>query len=612
MHHGSARPDGQSFCVEARVHELFTRHAFLTPDRVALTTPGGDLTYGALNARADRLADLLIAAGAGHNAAVGVLLERSAEFVIAVLAVLKAGCCYVPLDPEYPAARLSLMVEAAGVELLVSRGALPDRIPGCAAPVLDIDAATAPDGASGVMPGPVLRVHPDDLAYVMFTSGSTGTPKAVAIPHSGLVRLVDRPGYVDLDEDEVLAAVSSPSFDASTFEIWGALANGARLVVGPPGPLSASEVGALLREEGVTCAWLTAGLFNVMVDECLDDLAGLRQLLSGGDIMSPVQARRFLEAAPRCRLINGYGPTEATTFTTCHTVTLTDTRGPRIPVGKPIDGTWTVILDEDLEPVPAGTPGTLYAAGLGLARGYLGDPELTAQRFVPDPTGCGGRIYNTGDLALRRPDGTIEFLGRADQQIKKRGFRVEPLEIEEALREDPLLRDAAVVLEGARSDDSALVAHLVLDSGAGAPAAEVREVINAVRARLRERLPAYMVPDRFAVTDALPLNPNGKVDRRALSAAASAAPGAADVVDAADAADALTGTESALIAIWTEILEAHGIGRDSDFFELGGQSFQASRMTARMRTRLGVDVPLAAVFEYPTPALLAEVIDRAT
>jgi amino acid adenylation domain-containing protein len=574
--------------VDMCVHELFADQARLTPERIAISCGGREISYGELNADAGRLARRLREAGVRGNAPVGVLLERSAEFVVAILAVLKAGGCYVPLDPEYPTARLDTMLATAGVRLLISRQSTVDRLPGRDLTVVCVDEPGADAGAASAVP-----VHPDDLAYIMFTSGSTGTPKGVAVRHSGIVRLVHKGNFVRLGPNEVLANLSSPSFDASTFEIWGALANGARLVVGPPGAVSAQQVGELLHAEGVTCAWLTAGLFNVMVDECLDGLSGLSQLLTGGDVMSPSQARRFLEAVPDCRLINGYGPTEVTTFTTCYTVTPADTTSPRIPIGRPINGTRVEILDEDLRPVPAGTPGLLYAGGLGVARGYAGDAALTADRFVPDPRARGERLYATGDLAVLREDGVIDFLGRADQQVKKRGYRVEPAEVEEALRRDPLVKDAAVVLQGSRADEAVLVAYLVTG-----PATDAMPQIET---RLRELLPDYLVPDRFVSVEALPLNHNGKVDRRAL-AALSERPDAVD-------GQPLTGTESALATIWCEILHLPKVGREDDFFALGGQSLQASRMAARIRSRLGVAIPLRTIFDHPTISELAIELD---
>ncbi|WP_370409296.1 amino acid adenylation domain-containing protein [Streptomyces fradiae] len=627
MRNGFTRRVHDARCADLCVHELFAGHVLATPDRVALTCAGLDLTYAELDARAARLAQRLHRAGVTGNVPVGVLLDRSAEFVVAVLAILKAGGCYVPLDPEYPVARLTAMLELAGARVVVSRGSTPGWLAGradladgamtamTAVTVLDVEEAAAYEeagGEAGSMGAPAVTAYPDprpdDVAYIMFTSGSTGTPKAVAVRHAGIVRLVDEPNYARLDADQVIAQLSSVSFDAATFEIWGALANGARLVVAPPGPLSPQELGTLLREERVTCAWLTAGLFNIMVDECPDDLAALQQLLTGGDVMSPDHAGRFLRAAPHCTLINGYGPTEVTTFTACHTVTAADTKAPRIPIGRPVDGTWTEILDDDLRPVPPGVPGHLYAGGFGVARGYVGDAALTAERFVPDPWACGERLYATGDLATYGPDGTIDFLGRADQQLKKRGYRVEPAEIESALRQDPLVADAAVLLHGERADDGTLVACLVLQAGVGADTEA--GPLDAIRERLTDRLPHYLLPDRLVRLDSLPLTPNGKVDRRALASAVTAVPSDVPTSHSPTEAGApLPGTEQALAAIWTEILGLPRVTRDDDFFALGGQSLQASRMASRIRNRLGTSVPLDAIFDHPTIAELAELLD---
>ncbi|MDX2594202.1 non-ribosomal peptide synthetase [Streptomyces sp. WI03-4A] len=653
MRNGSTRRAHDARCVDLCVHELFAGHALVTPDRVAVTGAGADLTYGELDARAEGLAERLRRAGVTGNAPVGVLLERSTEFVVAILAVLKAGGCYVPLDPAYPTARLTAMLNLAGAGVVVTRGSLPQGIAPPAAIVVDVAedvaVAVAVDGAVtarlgeagagiGAEHSPAAATHPDDLAYIMFTSGSTGTPKGVAVRHAGIVRLVDEPSYVHLDADQVVAHLSSVSFDAATFEIWGALANGARLVIAPPGPLSPQELGTLLREERVTCAWLTAGLFNIMVDECPDGLAGLRQLLTGGDVMSPPHAQRFLRTAPDCVLVNGYGPTEVTTFTACHTLTPDDAASARVPIGRPIEGTWTEILDEDLQPVPPGVPGLLYAGGLGVARGYVGDAALTAERFVPDPWAHGQRLYATGDLAMYRQDGTIDFLGRADQQLKKRGFRVEPAEIEDALRQDPHVKDAAVILRGERSDEAVLVACVVLGAGAGVvlepgPTAGGTDggrgdggetgPLAAVRDRLRRHLPDYLLPDRLLAVDALPLTPNGKVDRRGLAAlvdrslSADVPPEAGqdtrqDTVQATDQAAtdrARTATEQALEGIWTEILGLPEVAVDDDFFALGGQSLQASRMASRIRTRLGVSLPLTVIFDHPTIAELAQRVE---
>ena len=599
------------------VHDLVAARAAAHPHRVALVSARGELTYGELLARADRLAAHLVDLGVDLDVPVGVFLERSPAFVVTALAVLRAGGNYVPLDPNYPATRLELMLAATAAPVVVTTDALADRLPASAATVVRLDEqtdqpATATErtpAAVGLAAPTFPRVHPDNLAYTMFTSGSTGVPKGVVIRHSGIVRLADDPRYLRLDDTEVVLHLSSISFDAATFEIWGALVNGARLVVGPPGPASVLEIGQLLRTYGVTTAFLTTGLFHLMVDERLDDLGGLRQLVTGGDLLSPARAERVRSAFPECRLVNGYGPTEVTTFTTCYDVPAEPADSFGVPIGQVIAKTWVRLLDADLRPVPDGTPGHLYAGGEGLARGYLGDPALTALRFVPDPWMPGRRMYATGDLAKRRPDGSLEFVGRVDQQVKRRGFRVEPAEIEEALRRDAQLRDAAVVPEGDGADGRVLVAYLV----PRAPGPERGGLVAAVRDRLRAQLPDYMLPDQWAVLESFPLNANGKVDRRALVGTATARIEAAD--DAQEHTSATSApqgeTEAALAAIWRELFELDRVGRHDDFFELGGHSLLASRMVARVRASLGVEVPLVDVFDNPTVAEVAALIESA-
>ncbi|GAA1523417.1 hypothetical protein GCM10009678_00660 [Actinomadura kijaniata] len=574
--------------LEPRVHDLV---AAQPADRVALVHRDQRLTYGELNARADHLADRLAHEGVTLETPVGVFLERSPEFVVTILAVLRAGGHYVPLDPAYPAHRLDLMVDATGTTVIVTDPDLAGRLPATGATVLT--PGTDPTPASSPSPSHRPRVGPDNLAYVMFTSGSTGRPKGVAVRHSGVTRLVHRPGYADLD-GEVVLHMSSPSFDAATFEIWGALANGARLVISPSGQASVRELGALIREHRVTTAFLTTGLFHLMADECPEALAGMRQLLTGGDVLSPTHARRFVEAAPGCRLINAYGPTEATTFTTTHPVT----GGNDTAIGHPIRATSVHVLDEDLAPA---AEGRLYVGGAGLARGYLGDPALTAERFVPDPWTPGGRLYDTGDLVRLRPDGALEFLGRADDQVKRRGFRVEPAEIEEALRADPDVRDAAVVVRGEAAEDKILVAHVVTGR------------LAQVRSRLTGTLPAYLLPDRWLVAPGLPLNPNGKVDRRALRDLPDASPPPASppVGEQPVGEQPVSEVEASIAAIWRELFALGDIGRHDDFFELGGHSLLANRMVSRLRVALGVEISLSLVFDHPTIAEMAELVEAA-
>lgn len=598
------------------VHDLVASRVAAHPDRVALVSANGELTYGELLDRADRLAAHLADLGVGLDVPVGVFLERSTTFVVTVLAVLRAGGNYVPLDPHYPATRLELMLRATAAPVVVTTVGLAERLPTGAATVVQLDertdvpiiaAATGP-GTSSPAGWSAPRVHPDNLAYTMFTSGSTGVPKGVEVCHAGIVRLVDNPEHVRLDHTEVVLHLSSVSFDAATFEIWGALVNGARLVVGPAGPVSVSEIGALLHTHRVTTAFLTTGLFHLVVDERLEDLSGLRQLVTGGDQLSSARAERVRAAFPGCRLVNAYGPTEVTSFTTCYDVPADVADGPGVPIGRAIAKTWVRLLDADLQPVPDGTAGHLYAGGEGLARGYLGDAALTARRFVPDPWLPGQRMYATGDLARMRADGTLEFLGRADQQVKRRGFRVELGEIEDALRRDADLRDAVVIPDGDSADNRVLIAYLL--PRASEPVSDA--LVAVVRDRLRGQLPDYMVPDGWAVLDAFPLNANGKVDRQALVGTAALRLDAAQETSEPSALAAPQGeTESALAEIWRELFELDQVGRHDDFFDLGGHSLLASRMVARVRAALGVDVPLVDVFDNPTVAEVAALIESA-
>ncbi|NUT93885.1 MAG: non-ribosomal peptide synthetase [Saccharothrix sp.] len=555
------------------VHTLVAAAATAHPSRVAVVSAERSLTYGELDARANGLAARLIASGVRPGDPVGVFLHRSAEFVLAALAVLKAGGHYVPLDPEYPAPRLEYMLAAVSSPVVLTLGSSASRVSG---PVVLLDELPETGGPVDV------AVHPDDLAYVMFTSGSTGKPKGVAVTHRGIVRLVQEPGCVALDAETMLH-LSSPSFDAATFDIWGALANGGRLVVAPAGKASVAEIGELVRTHGVTTAFFPTGLFHLVVDEGVTALTGLRQVVVGGDVLSAAHARRFLAAMPGCRLVNGYGPTEVTTFTTFHDVRPVD---GSVPIGRPLNRTYVRVLDEDLQPA---AEGQLFAGGDGVARGYVGDPALTAQRFVPDPWVPGARLYATGDLVRETPDG-LEFLGRIDGQVKKRGYRVEPGEVEAVLRDDPDVRDAVVVATGDRADTRRLEAFLVLSGP-----------LDGVRARVAGVLPEYLVPDVWVELPVLPLTPNGKVDRAALVSQ----PRGSSSGDAP-----LTETESAIAEIWREVLDVESVGRHDDFFALGGHSLIANRIVSRMRRALGVDVRLVAVFDHPTVAGLAEHVSR--
>jgi amino acid adenylation domain-containing protein/FkbM family methyltransferase len=571
------------------IHRLFEAQAARTPNAGALAWEGGTLTYAELNARANRLAHHLAALGVGLETRVAVCMERGPELIAAILAVLKAGGAYLPLDPGYPAARLGAMLGDADARVLLTHETVRRRL--LTLPtvrVVSVDGADAAAIAARSAANPAAAAGPGTLAYVMFTSGSTGTPKGVAVEHRGVVRLVRGATYAALGPDEVILQAAPVWFDASTFEIWGALLNGGRLALAPPHPFGLVELGRALARHRVTTLWLTAGLFRAMVDERLEELGGLRQLLAGGDVLPEAQVRRVRERFPALRLVNGYGPTENTTFTCCYRVGEAWEGGP-VPVGRPIGGTRVHVLDAALRPVPVGAEGELFAGGQGVARGYLDRPAPTAERFVPDPFASepGARLYRTGDRVRVRADGTVEYLGRLDAQVKIRGFRVEPGEVEAVLRGVPGVRDCAVAAREDRPGEKRLVAWVAGEAGT-----------DEVRAHLARLLPEHMLPSAFVRVDALPLNANGKLDRSALQAP-EAAPG-----DAEQAAP-LTPAEARVAEIWAALLGVERVGTEDSFFALGGNSLLGMRMVSRVREAFGVELPLRALFDAPTVAELA-------
>jgi amino acid adenylation domain-containing protein len=599
----TATPYPRDHCI----HTLFEEQARATPDAVALDFAGERLTYRELNLRANRLAHHLRGLGVETESLVGICLERSLELVVALVAVLKAGGAYVPLDPAYPDERLRFMAADCGLAVVITRAGLAPRLdlPGVRRVCLEDDAdwVRAP-----IEEGPGTAVSPDNLAYVIYTSGSTGQPKGALIPHRGVVRLVKETRYVALNAGDTLLQFAPISFDASTFEIWGALLNGGRLAIFPPHIPTLEELGAFILEQQITTLWLTASLFQQMVDGPLDTLRQVRQLLAGGDVLPASAARRFLERFPGARLINGYGPTENTTFTCCHVMTQPDHAGSAVPIGRPISNTRVYLLDPYLEPVPIGVPGELFAGGDGLARGYLSRPDLTAERFVSDPfsTEQGARLYRTGDLARYRADGQIEFLGRMDQQVKIRGFRIELAEVEAALLGHPGVQEAVVVARQHADGDKYLVAYLVglPDAPFADAAAPDHDGSRMVREFLRRRLPDFMVPARFVTLDALPLNPNGKVDRRALPEPDAERPAARSWTAPR------TQVETTLAGMWSELLGVGRVGVDDHFFaDLGGHSLRATQVVSRIREAFAVHLELRTIFEAPTVAELAEVIE---
>ena len=565
--------------------ELFRRQAARTPDAVALDGSGRCWSYGALDAWSDRLAARLADAGVVAGARVGITAERSAAFVAGVLAVVKAGAAYVPLDPDYPAERLAWMAEDAGLAAVL----------GPASPLGDVP-IVALDDRPGAPAAPV-PVDPEAPAYVMYTSGSTGVPKGVVVTHRSVAHLVLDTDYVDVRPGDTVAHLASTSFDAATFEIWGALLNGARLAVldrdtifDPRGLADAFRVRA------VDVAFLTTSLFNLVAREVPGAFAPLRTVLFGGERADPHAVRAALADPPR-RLLNAYGPTETTTFASWHEVSGLAADATSVPIGRPIAGATLWVLDAARQPVPVGVPGELYVGGLGVAAGYLDRPDLTAERFVPDPFSDrpGARLYRTGDRARRLDDGAIDYLGRIDRQVKLRGFRIEPGEVEARLQDDPAVADALVTVLDAETNPR-LVAFVVAAAGAVTDPA-------ALRSGLQGTLPDHLVPSAIRVVAEIPLTANGKADLRALP----------EVSPRRAAPERLaTEAERHLADVWEEVLGVRPERRDADFFELGGHSLLAVQMLAAVRRAFGHAPPLAILFEASTLQRFAQHVQDET
>ncbi|MFF5906416.1 amino acid adenylation domain-containing protein [Streptomyces sp. NPDC012623] len=610
----TARPE-----PAATVPELFGAQAARTPDAVALVCGAARMTYARLDAESNRLARHLIDHGVRPESVVAVVMDRSPERIVLLLAVLKAGGAYLPIDPSYPTGRIGLMVADAAPVALVTTASLADRLdrpdpdplrPGAGPERITLDDPAVRAAVAGRDDGPLTRLdravppRPDQAAYVIYTSGSTGTPKGVTVTHRGIDRLVRPAEYAGVRPGEVVAHLASVSFDCTTFEMWIPLLNGATLAVGPAGTLSVPALGRFLAGHRVTVAVLPTGLLHQVVDIDVEALRGVRTLLTGGDVLSVPQCRTLLEALPGTRLVNGYGPTESTTYTHTHPVTGADIGdGGDIPLGRPLADTRAYVLDERLAPVPVGVVGELYLAGAGLARGYRRRPGLTGERFVACPfEGAGARMYRTGDLVRWNRAGQLEFVGRTDDQVKISGFRVEPAEAEAALAAHELVAQAVVVVREAAPGGKRLHGYVVLRPdavSAGEPGATA--VAPAIRESLAARLPSHLVPSSVMVLERLPLTANGKVDRAALPAP--------DHRSGAGRSPA-TAREELVCSAFAHVLGVPRVGAEDDFFALGGHSLLAVRLVSRIRAVLGVEVSVRAVFEAPTPAGLARGLAR--
>ncbi|MEN8651523.1 non-ribosomal peptide synthetase [Streptomyces sp. 21So2-11] len=586
---------------------LVARHAGLTPDALAVTDGDTTLTYAQLASGARRLAAHLTQQGVRPGNRVALLMPRSAHSVVTQLALWWAGAVCVPLDPAHPRPRTEAMLADAEVALTVGDGKLLESAGGGGRCLtlspdawLNDDDTPLPDGdtpaddtaPSRSQPHGVAGPGPDATAFIMFTSGSTGRPKGVAVRHGAVAELVTDPSYLTVTPRDRVLLHSPATFDASTFEVWAALANGAAVVVCTAQRPSFEDLVREVERHGVTVAFFTTALFHQLAARRSRVFSVLRTVVVGGETLSAQHARAVLRAFPWLELVNGYGPTETTTFATAHRVTDADCDGP-VPIGRPVAGASAHILDDNRQMAVAGERGELWIGGTRLAAGYVGQPALTAERFTEHPSL--GRLYRTGDLVSARPDGVLDFHGRSDDQIKIRGHRIEPGEIAHVLRQQPEVADAAVTVRHPAPDDTRLAAFVV--------AGPAPVLAQTLRERLTELLPDHLVPDELTVIDRLPLTTSGKVDLRALAALAPAAP--------RGEAESLTPLQQAVAEVWSRSLECEVTRPDDDFLALGGHSLLALVVTDDLREDLGVELSLADFFTTPTVAGQAALVERA-
>ncbi|MCF3650808.1 amino acid adenylation domain-containing protein [Synoicihabitans lomoniglobus] len=566
---------------------VFNATAQRFPTSAALTFGDQSISYRELARRSHQLAHVLRSRGVQVDQPVGVCQERSPELVVTLLAILQAGGAYLALDPAYPTERITALLAAADCSIVVIDPVHREQMPSDVDIICPTEISAEIDSAPAQPPE--VEMRPDHLAYISFTSGSTGTPKGVAVPHRAVLRLVHGEVFARFGPDEVFLLMAPIAFDASTLELWGPLLHGGRLAIMAPGTPTLEQIGQTVKAQEVTTLWLTAGLFNLMVDERVEDLRGVRQLLSGGDVLSPRHVAQALAALPHTRLINGYGPTENTTFTCCHRILTSDLNHGSIPIGRPISHTTVAVLDDSLRPVPIGAVGELYTGGDGLARGYIGQPELTAAAFVPHPQLPGARLYRTGDRVRWRGDGTLEFIGRADRQVKINGHRIEPGEVEAALAALAGVHAAAVMVDQG-SARKRLIGYAASTNDA-----------ETLRAALAEHLPDYLVPPVIVTLPALPLTPNGKVDRQALPP-----PPTNEELETVAPRNEV---ERVVAEIWGGVLALERIGIHANYFASGGDSIGAIQVASRLR-RAGWTIRVADLFQHPTVASLAAYLDR--
>lgn len=577
-----------AFSIPAR----FAAQVARTPHATAVSeaATGADLTYRDLEQRANQLAHHLIGLGVGHEDRVAVLMERSADLVVALLAILKAGGAYLPVHEADPADRRQWIVDSARPSVLLVDDATRAAGVPAGVPVVSVD---DPAIAGEPTAEPQVPIHPGQLAYVIHTSGSTGQPKGVMVTQQDLVRLLSDPQWTVERHARVLL-VAPYAFDVSSYEIWMPLLHGGQVVIAPPGGLEPPVLRQLITKYRITGLHLTAGLFRVLAEEAPETLSGLREVLTGGDVIAPTAVRQVLDACPGVVIHAMYGATEGSVFSAHHLLTRATEVGKVVPIGDVLTGISIHVLDDSLTPAPAGVVGEIYLAGEGVARGYLGQTGLTAARFVADPLGSpGARMYRTGDMARRTADGLIEFAGRDDSQVKILGFLVDLAEVEAALADYPGLAQLVVLAHEREDGNKQLVGYVVPGPGG--------LDLAALRAHAKTKLPGYMTPSVFVRLDSLPLTANGKLDRAAMPEPDF------DQVLASRAPE--TPLQQTLCELFSALLEVPEVGIDDSFFELGGQSLQAMRLCSRIGAVVGVGVSMNTLFDSPTVAQLAVYID---
>jgi amino acid adenylation domain-containing protein len=579
------------------VHELFAEQAGRSPDAIAVAFGAEALTYAELDRKANQLAHHLLKLGVGLETTVGLCVERSLELVVAKLGILKAGAACLPMATTFPQERIAFLLDDTGARVLLTLRQVLPRLPQAPCEVVCLDRDWQ---AISEMPAqdPRVEVGPANLSYVIHTSGSTGVPKGVLITHRGVVRNLMAENPFSFSAEDTVLQYAPLTFDAATYEIFGALLAGARLAIPDPGELSLEELGSQMKRHGVTAAWLGAALFHQMVEYRIEDLRGLRKIVSGGESLSVRHVTKVLRELPECELVNGYGPTENTMFSTAWHVHALSETAANVPIGHPAANCTLYVLDGDMNLVPAGEAGEVYVGGDGLARGYRDRPELTAAKFLPHPFSPlpGERLYRSGDLGRFLPGGEVEFLGRIDRLVKIQGFRIELGEIEAALLSHPDIGECVVSAPPEpATGHRRLVAYYV---------ARRPRNPGELRAYLKERLPEHMVPGIYVPLERFPVTTNGKVDHRALPNPSPERPdlGVEFVAPRSDIEETLAG-------IWQEILGFHRVGVHDNFADLGGHPLLGTLIVSRVNEAFGLHLPLRALLEHRTIAEMASRIE---